>query len=303
MDKVKIGIPRAITYYYFHDLWHYFFEKLDIKTIISSKTNKQIINDGLNYSFDEMCLSLKIYMGHINYLKDKCDYVLIPRIEDYGVNDQTCTNFLSLYDLVNNIFDVNIINYNISNSKGDTEQKAFINLGKKLGKSKLDSKKAYIYAKAMSEKEQKKRHLKNLQKLLSTKLKILIVGHPYNLYDEYVGRPILNFLEKLNVTWISAIDFNPNITNKLSKSLSKDLYWKYNKELVGSIKMVEHKIDGIIFLSSFPCGPDSLVNNLVVRKTNVPYLNLIIDDLDSLAGIETRLESFIDVIKQSRSRV
>jgi predicted nucleotide-binding protein (sugar kinase/HSP70/actin superfamily) len=30
----------------------------------------------------------------------------------------------------------------------------------------------------------------------------------------------------------------------------------------------------------------------------LPYLNIIIDDLNSLAGIETRIESFIDIIEQ-----
>ena len=58
------------------------------------------------------------------------------------------------------------------------------------------------------------------------------------------------------------------------------------------------KIDGVVFLSSFPCGPDSLVNELVIRRINKPYINLIIDDLDSLTGIETRLESFIDILEQ-----
>ena len=38
-----------------------------------------------------MCLSLKNYIGHVAYLKDKCDYILIPRIDNYGIENQTCT--------------------------------------------------------------------------------------------------------------------------------------------------------------------------------------------------------------------
>ncbi len=298
MDKIKVGIPRSILYYYFNDMWLYFFEKLGIEVVVSPKTNKKIINDGLNYTNDEMCLALKVYMGHVSYLKDKCDYILVPRIENYGIENQTCTNFLSLYDLVNNIFDVNILNYNIAYTRCHTEKKAFLKIGKKLGKSKVESKKAYVFAKAMSEKDKKKRIHENMQKLLSSKLKVLIVGHPYNLYDEYVGRPILKYLKKLNVEWISASEFDSKKTNKLSNLLSKDIYWKYSKELIGAIKLVEDKIDGVIFVSSFPCGPDSLVNDLVIRRIDIPYLNLVIDDLDSLAGIETRLESFVDIIEQ-----
>ena len=33
-----------------------------------------------------------------------------------------------------------------------------------------------------------------------------------------------------------------------------------------------------------------------MRKINKPYLNLIIDDIESSGGIETRIESFIDII-------
>ena len=41
-----------------------------------------------------------------------------------------------------------------------------------------------------------------------------------------------------------------------------------------------------------------MVNELIIRKIKLPYLNIIIDDLNSLSGIETRIESFIDIIEQ-----
>ena len=62
--------------------------------------------------------------------------------------------------------------------------------------------------------------------------------------------------------------------------------------------MVKNRIDGVVFLSTFPCGLDSLANELVMRNINVPFLNLVIDDLDSLSGMETRIESFVDILGQ-----
>ena len=45
--------------------------------------------------------------------------------------------------------------------------------------------------------------------------------------------------------------------------------------------------------------PQKVFNlTLVLRKIDKPYLNLVIDDLDSLSGVETRLESFVDIIEQ-----
>ena len=58
-----------------------------------------------------------------------------------------------------------------------------------------------------------------------------------------------------------------------------------------------NKIDGIIFVSAFPCAPDSLVNELVMRKIKKPYINLILDNNFSFTALETRLESFIDVLR------
>lgn len=296
MDKIKIGIPRGFFYYYFIDIWRPFFEELGCEIVESPPTNKKILEDGIKYTNDEMCIALKIYMGHVYYLLDKCDYLLIPRIDNYGIKDQTCTNFLSVYDITNNIFDKEILNYNINLRKGENELKGLISIGKRLNKSKKDIVRAYKIAKIKYQKKLKKEILINYSKLSSSKVKILVVSHPYNIYDNYLGLPIIKCLEKYNVELIYADKFDALVTNKLAKSLSKNLYWKYSKELIGSIKLVEGQVDGIIFISSFPCGPDSLVNELVMRKIKLPHLNLILDDLDSLTGIETRIESFIDIL-------
>lgn len=293
----KIGIPRSIFYYYYGDIWKSFFDYLKIPYIISPNTNKEIMNIGLKYGGDEMCLALKTYIGHCAYLKDKCNYLLIPRIDNYGLENQTCTNFLSTYDIVNNIFDTKILNYNINLDNKETLKKGLIKIGTELGKPKHEINKAYKYA-INKYKEKRKREITiNTNKLNSKKIKILLVSHPYNTYDDLIGKEIITYLEKENIEVIFSDKFDEKITNKLSEKLSKELYFKYSKENIGSIVYSKDKIDGIIFLSAFPCGPDSLVNELVMRKINTPYINLVLDDTSSFTGTETRLESFIDMLK------
>ena len=299
-DNMKIGIPRSINYFQNKYMWKYFFEKLDIEIVLSPKTNKEIVSSGNNIANDEMCLSLKNYLGHINYLKDKCDYILIPRIDNYGRKDQTCTNFLSFYDIVRNLFDVKILNYDINYLNNKNEYKAYLSIGRQLNKSKKEIRHAYFYALIKSNKELKKIYIDELNKLNNHKLKILIVGHDYNIEDELIGKPIIKYLENNNCEIIKSNNLPAITTNSLSYQLSSTLYWKYNKESIGSIPLCEDKIDGIILLSSFPCGPDSIVNELVLRRVNKPIVQLIIDDLDSFSGFETRLESFIDIIKQKQ---
>ena len=292
----KVGIPRGIFYYYNKDIWTNFFDALDVPYIISPKTNKKIMKLGIKHSNDEMCLSMKVFMGHVFYLKDKCDCLLIPRIDNFKCNNQTCTNFLALYDIVHNMLDKRILNYNIDLEKNKTLKKGLIQIGSKLGKSKKEIKKAYKYALHEYKVKRKLEIKENKSKLASSKIKILIVSHPYNTYDEMIGADIINYLNKNNIEIIYSDKFNSKEVSKLSYKYSKDIYFKYNKDNVGALKYCEDKIDGVIFLSSFPCGPDSITNELVMRQINLPYLNLIIDDSSAFTGIETRLESFIDML-------
>lgn len=297
MDKLKIGIPRGLFYYQNRFMWKYFFEKINCEIVISRKTNREIINLGLKYSNDEMCLSLKNYIGHVVSLKNKCDYILVPRIDNYGLKNQSCTNFLAAYDIINNLIDKKIINYNIDYIHGKKEKDAYLQIGNGLGKTKRESTLAYEYAKIKSNKEKKKSYIDSINKLNSLKTKILLVGHDYNFEDEIVGRPIIEYLKQENCEIIKCYELPEQLTNLLSTQISKNLYWKQNRENIGSIPYCLDKIDGIVLLSSFPCGPDSIVNELVLRRVKFPILNLIVDDLSSFSGFETRLESFLDIVK------
>ena len=300
MSKVTVGLPKGIYYYYYGDILKSFFSNLGINVIVSPDTNRKTIDDGIKYANDEMCLSLKILLGHVNYLKDKCDYIIVPRIVNYGKKDQTCTNFLGFYDMINNLFKIKIITFDIDYQRKKTEKKAFIEMGKQLNFSNKQIIKAYHDAYLTCQKRLEKAIYQNRENLKKDQIKILLVAHPYNLYDRYIGQPIIDILKKQAVEIIYSDKFENQITNKLASCYSKNLYWKYAKENIGAIKLCLDQVDGIVFLTTFPCGIDSLVNELVIRKINKPTLNLIIDDNDSLTGIETRLESFVDILEQAR---
>ena len=89
----------------------------------------------------------------------------------------------------------------------------------------------------------------------------------------------------------------------LSERISRDLYWTYNKELLGAIEFYRKKIDGIVFLMVFPCGPDALVVNLCQNKINdLPISVITLDELEGDAGLKTRLESFADILKIKKAK-
>ncbi|MDF2685818.1 MAG: hypothetical protein K0S55_999 [Clostridia bacterium] len=298
---MTIGLPRAMLYFRYKALWETFFKELNCDIITSDETNKKILSDGINYSIDECCLPAKIYMGHIYSLIGKCDYILIPRVVSYCKKNNVCVKFNALYDIVKNTFEnVNILDYNIDASRGDNEQKGFIKMGKVLGSNYINSLMAYKKAK----KEQiiedmKKNSLQTKDLEISDKLKILIVSHPYITYDRLIGYPISQNIKNLGGIPIYAVASDKKECLARSKEISESLYWIYNKELIGSIKLLEDKIDGIILLTAFPCGPDSLVNELIMRKSKkIPTINIILDELQGEAGLQTRIESFMDIIKE-----
>ena len=280
MDKIKIGIPKALLYYKYKDLWCNFFENLGCDVVISPNTNKETIEIGKKYVLDEACISLKIFMGHVHYLIDKCDYVFIPRISCLKKGEKVCTNFMAIYDLCRNTFDKDFLHCNIDVTHGEDEEYAFIGLGLELGFSFRKSRDAYKKAKLHEKLMNERRYSKQKMLLASSeKTKILLVGHPYNYSDNYDPK----YLE---------VDY---------KKIAPKNYFTYNKELLGSIAFYQNFVDGIILVSAFPCGPDSLSNEMIIRKKKIPLLVLTIDELDSNTGLITRLESFIDILNERRN--
>ena len=81
--------------------------------------------------------------------------------------------------------------------------------------------------------------------------------------------------------------------------ISDGVYFSINKELMGATYKYKDNVDGIILVSSFPCGPDSICNEIIIRKVkDIPIINLIVDEEMSVTGLITRLESFIDIINK-----
>lgn len=300
MKKKTIGIPRAFLYYRYNKLWYNFFRFLGFKIIVSPPTTKETVEIGKKYSIDESCLSSKIYIGHVYYLKDKCDYILIPRVCNYGKEEKVCVKFNAAYDIVKNIFpDINILDYNIENTAKSRNSIALIKLGIKLTKRPIKVLISYFKANKISKKSLLK-DIKEQNKLIhNNNKKILVISHPYNTYDNYIGTPIINLIKKNKFDIIYSDKLERKIAKKYSKILSPTLYWTYSKESIGSILFYKKIIDGIIFITSFPCGPDSLVNELMLRKiTNIPTINILIDELTTTTGLETRIESFIDIVNE-----
>ena len=92
-------------------------------------------------------------------------------------------------------------------------------------------------------------------------------------------------------------------------ALEQKPYWANQYEMTGSAGhyLKDNKIDGLIVLTAFGCGPDSLMIENIARKSKEfgkPLLSLTIDEHTGEAGFITRLEAFIDMLyRKKRSTI
>jgi len=301
--KLRVGIPRALLYHKYSKLWEIFFKVLGLEVIISPQTNKEIMARGINCSVDESCLSMKIFLGHVDWLKDKVDCVFVPNYVCLRSGEELCVKFMALVDITRNTFpQVKVIEYTVDAINQKTATAGLIVLGAKLTRNPLKAARAYLAARKSYEanqlqmiSDQEKRFQENKK---SGRLAIMVVSHPYTIYDNFLGKPIVDYLEELNAEVIYSDRVDKEKARRLAQNLAKTLYWSYHKELLGAVEIYRNSVDGIIFISTFPCGPDSLAINLCQSRIgNVPNILITLDELDSGVGLKTRLESFVDIIK------
>ena len=201
MDGEKmpaIGIPRAMLYYRYGALWEHFFQSLGLSTVLSPPGSRGILEAGTRLAPDESCLSLKMFMGHVDALVGRCERIFIPRYSNYGYTEFFCTRYEGIYDQARNIFRSSgqrFITCNIDVQNGSPEAKAFEKLGVELGFSPRQSRHAWHEAARALEQQQKT--AEHIQKELTGKpgMKVLVAGHSYVLSDPYLGRPILDYLD------------------------------------------------------------------------------------------------------------
>ena len=299
---ITVGLPRAMMYYRYHILWERFFAELGIKTITSPRTDKQILDRGSSIAVDEMCLSSKIFFGHVEWLIGKCDYILVPRFSSFGWHQNMCTRFEALYDICRNVFrrsGQQFITYNVDVINDLTEDKAFVQMGQELGFEARTALAAYKTAKKAYDADLKLQIKKQDALAKRPGRKVILAGHSYVIEDAFIGRPVTDNLKKAGITVLRADITDRDAALKKSAKFSPTMKWQVNREITAGLLDRYKAADGVILLSVFPCGPDSMTNDITVRRLNgLPTINIVMDGQSGTAGLETRLESFVDILER-----
>ena len=323
MDNEKvIGIPRAMSFYNNYPFYYGFFTDLGIKIVLSDVTTKQTMSSGSALVVTETCLPIKIYIGHILNLIDKgIDKIFVPSIQSIAPKIYNCSKIRGLPDLVRNVVkrDFTMVEATLDKSEkghglyeflaemakpfGITDEK-IIKKASKAGwrcynNFHIMSKSGMSYKKALNYALQGKVFIENQTK--EYPISIALVSHGYNIYDDRACMKIFDKLEAMDVKVYTSLQLSNEQLDDGIASLGNEQYWANEYDMTGSAGhyLKDNKIDGIITLTAFGCGPDSLMVERITRKAkrfNKPLLNLTIDEHTGEAGFITRLEAFVDML-------
>jgi predicted nucleotide-binding protein (sugar kinase/HSP70/actin superfamily) len=251
-------------------------------------------------------------------LKDQVDFIFVPKIMSIYKNEYICPKFCGLPEMIkSSIKDLPpMIDTTIDFHKSKKKLlKTVYEIGKHITKDK--EKINFAFEESLKQHKAYTEHMKNgilpididgnkiFQYInpYKYKQKILLLGHPYNIYDDYLSMNIIEKLRKNNLHVMTQDTFDTKIINEKAATMDKKMFWSFGRKVLGAAlyAMEQEDIQGIIYLSSFGCGIDSVIADIIERRTrrnsNKPFILLTLDEHTGEAGIDTRIEAFVDMIK------
>jgi predicted nucleotide-binding protein (sugar kinase/HSP70/actin superfamily) len=303
---MRIGVPRALSFYRFHPAWAAFFDRLGVELVVSPPTNRATLEAGLRYAVAETCLPMKLFYGHVRALVGQVDQLLVPSIQRLAPGSTNCARQIGLPDLLRATMpdlppliapDIDLA------QEARTLMSLLLEAGAPFSRNPLTLRDAVTAAwdayraarQAMQEGRLTPADFDRPGKAPpwpSDGIPVAVVGHPYNLYDPFINHQLLVRLARLGV--------NPLTPERLGPQPGAD-YWAFEHELVGAARLaLERGVRGVIAVVAFGCGPDAVLVEEVrqlCREAGIPMMALVLDEHSGEAGLVTRLEAFVDMLR------
>ena len=321
-EKGCVGIPKALMFYRYFPFWQTFFERLGWRVMVSDGVRQK---EKIVY-FEDSCLPMKLLVTHAFHLKNKVDHLFVPRLVSIHRTYIMCPKFRGAPDIVRLAIEgkISILDETIDLRRGGVSLlQSFLKVGERLGASKQESKGAFREAEKSFSKFQKnwvnrinRLPTKQLFEIdtpmppvgMKSPLRVAFIGHPYNLFDTDINKDLLTLAKSLGMEIITSDLLSEKEIDREVSDLSKEIYWSSGREIVGSLfHFLSGRVDGVVFLTSFKCGIDALLQEFIKRRlkvrggSSIPLLILSFDEHTGREGLTTRLEAFRDVVEQRKS--
>ena len=317
VDGEKIGIPKILNMYELLPFWRSFLTELGFSVVLSDSTNKKVIKDGVENIIVESCFPIKLAHGHIlNIVSKGINRVFLPSVIDMKKSSENvagsfaCPYAQSLPYTAKASIDFDAMGVRMESpvvyfGRGPkTTLNNLVAFGKSFGKSRREVEHAYNIANDVQSRFYRRcldEGLKFLSDIKPDEKVIVLVGRPYNSMDPGANLNVHKKLLDLGVASIP-IDMLPLDRVPVDDDL-KDMYWGYGQKILRAAKIVKsHPNLYAVYITNFGCGPDSFITHFFKKiMEGKPFLQLENDEHSGDAGLITRLEAFLDSIKNARN--
>lgn len=308
-----IGISKSFLTHNFFPLYYSFFDALGMKVVVSDA----ISDYGVQHKRAAFCYPAEIAHGLFhNLLEKSLDYIFLPQVLELKSKkalrprkeqQSTCVILQSEPYYLRNTFKKSdkgrILIPIIDFSKGyRSSQKAFVELAEKIGYGKQDAIRAYGAACDKQDdfteglKQSGRKCLEELKKD-SDRIAVVLLGRAYNTFAAEANMAIPDKFSSRGVTVIP-FDCLPYE----DESDDRNMYWASGQMLLKAARFIKkHPQLYAVFVTNFSCGPDSfIVGNVRDIMDKKPILILEIDSHTADAGVNTRIEAFLEIVERSR---
>lgn len=306
--KYTVGIPKAFSVYTLYPFYAWYFHKLGIKTVLSDEVSPS----GAARTESTYCFPAEIAHGAVQNILDKgADFIFLPHFRDMeshesDIHANFCPITQSLPYYIQKAFpeipEGKILAPVVSFRTGlDKAKEFFMQLGNQLGYSAQESSEAFDTAlKKQNEYQDAAFELgKEALEFAKTQKQpvIALLGRPYNAFakEANIGIP-RKFTSRGNT--VIPFDILP-IGNK---KIFPNMYWYYGqKDMHTAFNVKDNPNLFVTWVSNFSCAPDSfMLHYLKWIMGTKPFLVLELDSHSADAGVDTRVEAFLDIIEGYR---
>ena len=312
-QRIRVGVPRTFLINQLNPFWSAYFGTLGCEMVLSDGVDPE----GLRRKHADFCYPAEIAHGAIaDLLKKPLDFVFLPKLFSLPVPggngdrawQSTCLLVMSESYWLQQTFrkdlgDIRVLAPELDFSKGFGSQSEVLEaLAAQLGRTRAQGRKAaQAAAKAQQEfqtalQQEGRRALERLE-AHPERMAVVLFGRPYNAFarEANMGIPAKFASRGVDVIPWDALAWE-------SEDVDPDINWAIGQNLLRAAKVVERhpQLFGT-WVTNFSCGPDSfLVGYFRAIQGEKPSLTLELDSHTADAGVNTRIEAFLDVVDKFR---
>ncbi len=310
-EKAKsVGLSKSFLTNTFFPLYSNFFSALGMKVVLPTRVSPE----GIDRKGSAFCYPVDISHGFFQDLLDKgVDYIFLPHVLGLEVKNAeghrtTCvfvqgepyylrTAFGKALGKTRVLSPVLTFENGLEGARED-----FVRIGKRLGFGRRESARAYEIACENQQafldavKRLGEEALRELEKAPS-RFAVVLFGRPYNAF---AGEANMGIPRKFASRGIPVIPFDALPFEQ--EPCDREMFWARGKMILKAASLVKkHPQLFAAFVSNFSCGPDSFVITYFRDIMGIkPSVVLELDDHTADAGLDTRVDAFLDVVRRFR---